>query len=587
MTKVAFKKMIKYFLKEKKLLFFSIIFSVLNSLCLVFGALISGEVTNYFFEKNNFINNENQLLKLTYSCLMIIGIYILYFLFYYLEVRFIIALTHRTGTRIRKDIFINLLNSKTRYIEMNSVGEIISKSTADLDLFIINICRLGASLFISPFVLIVSFLIMFLLAPLLGIIYLVFSIIIFLSTFIFSNKSKNHFMEQQESIGELSRISNEHISNKKSILIMNKIDWSQQEFNLANNQFKNSMKKAEYSVSKIWPFVEGIENFMIGILFGIGVLFMTNNIPSYGAITKDINIGIVITFLLLTRQVNGEIGTFSRMLSMIEKVKSSFNRINSLLEIEVEDDDNKQGESINLKGNIEFDNVSFGYYKNRLVLNSISLNIKKGERVAFVGETGSGKSTIISLLMRYFDDYTGEIKIDGKDIKSFSKSELRKNISVVFQDTFLFNETIKDNISFGKIDATEEEIITASKEVNLDHFVNLLNDGYNQMVDQSITLSHGQQQLLSLARAYISKSPILILDEATSSIDPNTEKIVQNGLEKLMKNKTCIIIAHRLSTIINCDKIIVLKNGEIVEIGNHKSLLKKKGAYYKLYNSSI
>ena len=318
----------------------------------------------------------------------------------------------------------------------------------------------------------------------------------------------------------------------------------------------------------------------------IGILFMAFKIP-HGGIEATLTIGTITSFVLMVRQVNGELGNMARFATFIQKIIFSAERIRGILI--VENDINIGTNKVdNLDGDIIFTDVNFSYEEGPTIIKNFNLHVKRGQKVAIVGPTGSGKTTLINLLLRFYELDSGSITIGGQNIQDLDKYNLRKFISVVLQEVSLFSESIATNIAYGTNgDANIDGIKNAAKEIGSDHFINLLPNNYNQIVEDSNDFSAGESQLLSLTRAYYSPSNILILDEATSNVDSKTENNVQRGILKIMDNKTTFVIAHRLSTIINSDIIVVMKDGEIIEKGSHNELLSLNGFYHNLYNSNI
>ena len=298
-----------------------------------------------------------------------------------------------------------------------------------------------------------------------------------------------------------------------------------------------------------------------------------------------INVGDILAFIQYSKNFATPIEQINRIMNMIQTAMASSERIFEFLEIDIEENPSKE----QIKGineEISFENVNFGYSEDELIIKDLSFKVKKGEKIAIVGETGAGKTTIIKLLMRFYDLTDGEIKIDGVNINQYDKNSIRSLVGIVLQDTWLFNDTIYNNIRYGKLDATKEEIINASKEAHADNFIMQNPDGYEMMLNEDAdNISHGQKQLLTIARTILSNKPIMILDEATSSVDTRTEMIIQKAMDKLMKNRTSFIIAHRLSTVRNADKIIVIENGHIIEQDTHEELLEQKGYYYNTLNT--
>lgn len=316
---------------------------------------------------------------------------------------------------------------------------------------------------------------------------------------------------------------------------------------------------------------------------------MVSILGGWLAIRKTIEVGDIQSFIQYVRNFTQPINQLAQVANQLQSTAAAAERVFEFLDEEEEDQTVINPADVNdIKGNIEFEHVNFGYKENKTIIHDFSVNVKKGQKIAIVGPTGAGKTTIVKLLMRFYDVNSGAIKIDGHDIRNFNRSELREAFGMVLQDTWLFNGTIKENIRYGKLDATDEEVVEAAKSANVHHFIKTLNDGYNMVLDEEASnVSQGQKQLLTIARAILADPKILILDEATSSVDTRTELLIQKAMDNLMEGRTSFIIAHRLSTIKDADMILVMNEGDIVEQGSHEELLEKGGFYAKLYNSQF
>ncbi|WP_291565386.1 ABC transporter ATP-binding protein [Clostridium sp. UBA2485] len=404
--------------------------------------------------------------------------------------------------------------------------------------------------------------------------------VIFLITRKLSKFTKDAFIERQETLGELNGFIEETIGGQEIIALFGQEEEVLDNFNVNNDNLKEASLKAEIYSGIMNPLMNFVNNLDFALVVAVGGFLTLKNLAT---------IGVIATFVNYSRQFSRPLNQLATLYNTIQAAIAGGERVFEIMDEVPDIADNNDAKDIeSLKGEVVFNDVSFGYNEEKMVLKNINLNAKPGESIALVGPTGSGKTTVINLLTRFYDINSGEIKIDGLDIKNYTIDSLRENIGVVLQDSFLFSGTIKDNIKYGRLEATDEEVIKAAKLANAHSFIDYLPDKYDTVVAaQGENLSQGQRQLISIARAILSNPNILVLDEATSNIDTRTELQIQEGLNNLMKGRTSFIIAHRLKTIEEASKIIVIKSGEIIERGNHKSLIESKGFYYELYTSQF
>ena len=393
-------------------------------------------------------------------------------------------------------------------------------------------------------------------------------------------KSQKYFKQQQEYLGHVNGHIEEMYTNHTIVKSFNGEKNSEEKFSEYNHQLYKSAWRSQFLSSLMHPIMNFVGNLGYVVICILGGYYATNGI---------ITVGNIQSFIQYMRRFNEPISQIANISNILQSTMAAAERVFEFLAEEEEIPDTDNPASIdNVKGNIEFKNVHFGYNEDKIIINDFSAKINDGETIAIVGPTGAGKTTIVKLLMRYYDVNSGEILLDGINIKNFTRNDLRSEFGMVLQDTWTFNGTIMENIRYGKLDATDEEVIEAAKKAQVDHFVKTLPDGYNMILnEESNNISQGQKQLLTIARAFLSDPKILILDEATSSVDTRTEILIQKAMNNLMKGRTSFIIAHRLSTIKDADKILVMNNGDIVEQGTHEELLAKKGFYYNLYNSQF
>ncbi|PRR82080.1 putative ABC transporter ATP-binding protein [Clostridium vincentii] len=391
-----------------------------------------------------------------------------------------------------------------------------------------------------------------------------------------SSKSRAYFKEQQESIGKLNGYVEETITGQKVVKVFCHEDVARSEFKELNVELREKQIKAQFFGGMIMPIMAQISTITYAVVACVGGLL---------CLTSGFDIGGIAVFCNYSRQFGRPINELSNQINIIFSALAGAERVFNTMDKEPEVEDSKDAVELkDVKGRVVLENVTFGYNKDMTILKNISLYAHPGQKIAFVGSTGAGKTTITNLLTRFYDICEGNITIDDIPLMSIKKDSLRSSIAMVLQDTHLFTGTVMENIRYGRLDATDEEVIEAAKTASAHSFIRKLPDGYNTMlVGDGSNLSQGQRQLISIARASISKAPILILDEATSSVDTRTEKHIEHGMDRLMKDRTTFVIAHRLSTVRNSNAIMVLENGEIIERGEHDELVAQKGRYYELY----
>ena len=514
---------------------------------------------------------------------------------------------------MRQDLFDRMQKLPIKYFDSHTHGEIMSHFTNDLDTVqdAFNNCFDNL---IQSFIMIVGTLILiFVLSWQLSLIVLFCMIIMYFVIQYLSKRSKYYFSHQQAAMGNLNGFIEEMVDGVKVVKVFNHEEKAIEDFRNINNDLRNSAYKANKFANILMPVTIQIGNFSYIICAVIGAILSISGVVG-------ITIGTLVSFLTLNKNFNQPIGQISQQINSVAMAQAGAKRIFDLLDQKSEDDQgivtlcrveyvdgqmqetlkrtghwawrhprtNGEIELVEMKGDIRLENVDFGYFDDCMVLHDLNVFAAPGEKIAFVGATGAGKTTITNLINRFYDIQKGTITYDGIDIKLIKKDDLRKSLGVVLQDTHLFTGTIMDNIRYGRLDATDEEMEKACQLAYADHFINTLEDGYDTVInEESNNISQGQKQLLTIARAFLADPKILILDEATSSVDTRTEVLIQKGMDKLMEGRTSFIIAHRLSTIRDANTIIVMRDGDIVELGNHESLLAKGGFYADLYHSQF
>ena len=559
--------------------------------------------TNKVDEKNNIIfeklgNNGSGLRSYAvgskdpnemFIILVILAVvYILSAVFNLISSRVSVKLSQSTIRKLRKDLFNNLVFLPIRYFDNHQHGDIMSRMSNDSATIASTISQSITSLVSAILTVIGALAVMIWKSPLLTLTCVVSLVLTLLATSILSKFMKKYFRLERSLIGEINAQVEEMVVGHKTVKAFTKEEDIKAEFNKTSGFLKKFGFRANLFGGVMGPVMNFISNFGYLLVVVLGALFVQYGIGR-GLNGELLTIGSIITFTTLSQQFNRPINTIANLYAQIQTSLAAAERVFAIMDEphEVNEGTVKMSEIENV-GNIVFENVNFSYVEGERVLKDFSLEIKPGEKIALVGATGSGKTTIVNLLMRFYDIDSGSIKIGGVDIRDIDKDSLRSQTAIVLQDTVLFKDTVGNNIKYGKLDASLDEIIHSADISKSHKFISRLHDGYDTMLTESgNNLSGGQRQLLSISRAVLADPKILILDEATSSVDTRTEKNIQDALANLMKNRTNVIIAHRLSTIKDADKIVVIDKGRIVEIGRHEELLEQKGVYYNLYQTQF
>ncbi len=513
------------------------------------------------------------------------------------------TLTQGTLYQMRKKMFVKMQSLPLKYFDTEGHGDIMSYYTNDVDALRQMISQSLPNVLASLVVVITVFGIMLYFSFWMTLTVLLGVVAMYYVTKYVGKHSRKYFIEQQKSLGKTEGYLEEMIYGQKVVKVFNYEDESMKKFNEVNDKLFDDSQKANSYANILGPILNNIGNILYVVVAIVGGLLIYFNVYNLSFSGMAISISIVVPFLNMTKQFSGNINQVSMQLNSIIMGLAGVERVFALIDQEPEVDEGKveieqekdkyefvkeNGEKVEVLGNIDIKNIVFGYNKEKTVLKNINITAKQGEKIALVGATGSGKTTIANLINRFYDVNSGEILFDGINVNSIKKADLRKNVGVVLQETNLFTGTVLENLRYGHLEATREECIEACKKTGAHEFIIKLPEQYDTVLRSGgENLSQGQRQLLGISRALLENKPVLILDEATSSIDTKTENVVQKAMYVLMEGRTVFIIAHRLSTISNSDRIIVLDNGEILEMGTHDELIEKQGRYYQLYTGKF
>ena len=588
-TKGTLKKLLSYIGKSKYLFIsLTVVMLIITVLNLLAPALQQKAIDLITLTDSRLTVDREAFLS---TLIVLIITYAISSLFTYFQGLFSAKLSTATVRKLRYDLFARLVKLPIRYTDTHNHGDIMSRMTNDVENISNTVSSSVASLISAVLSVIGSIVIMILYSPLMTLISVLTVVLTIIVSANMSKYMRRFYKEQQTVLGEMNGHVEEMVTGYKTVVSFSKQQKSKDEFNSISSRFRKVAIKSQVLSGSMGPLMNIISNlsFILVALSGAYFAFKASRIGGVFAPDGIITVGVIQAFLLYSKQLSRPINEIANQYALIQNSIAGAERIFAVMDSEPEKDEGKEEfKAEKVRGDISFKNVYFGYNEEKTVLKDFTLDVKQGQKIAIVGATGSGKTTIVNLLTRFYDIDSGEITIDGKSIFDIPKDELRKTIAIVLQDTVLFSESIKQNILYGNLDANEEDIINAAKTANADRFITRLKDSYETKLSEGgSNLSQGQRQLLSIARAVLADPAILILDEATSSVDTRTEMRIQSAMLKLMQNRTSLIIAHRLSTIRDADKIIVIDNGTIAESGSHEELLEKRGCYYNLYNSQF
>ncbi len=572
-VRATVKRLWSYIANYKLRLFFVILCMLTSTLTSLAGSYIMRPVINNLVAEG--VSAEERIADLAKILVLMALIYLVGIATTYLQGRLMLTVSTSASAKLRSDLFNKLEGLPIRFFDSESTGNIMSRFTNDID-NIDNMMNQTITQLVSGTVTLVgTFCLMVYTNIWLTLITVAFVPLLLLGGQFVGKHSAKYYTAQQAALGAVNGYIEESVSGQKVVKVFNHEDTCVDEFEELNNDMRHKQMGAQFFGGVMGPIMGNITQICYGVTAGVGGLL---------CIFKGFDVGGVSIFVNYSRQFSQPINMISMQTSTIFAALAGAERVFAVMDAPTENImDMVKAEPEKIDGYVELKNVTFGYRPDKTVLKNISLKAEPGKKVAFVGSTGAGKTTVTNLINRFYDIDSGEITVDGINIKDLDRSFLRKNIAMVLQDTHLFTGTVMENIRYGRPDATDDEVIAAAKTASAHSFIMRLSDGYNTVIEgDGANLSQGQRQLLNIARAALSKAPILVLDEATSSVDTRTEKHIEHGMDRLMKNRTTFVIAHRLSTVRNSDEIMVLEHGEIIERGSHDSLYALGGRYYEL-----
>lgn len=519
--------------------------------------------------------------KIKSIAILLACLYIISAIFSYVEGLSMIKVANGYAKKLRSSISEKINKLPLKFFDHNLSGDILSRVTNDVDTIAQSLNNSLSTLVSSITLFIGSIIMMFVTNYIMAITAIVSSLIGFILMFIILNKSQRYFTARQRELGKLNGYIEEVYSGLNVVRSCNAKDETINEFDKLNDKLYDCNRKSQFLSGLMQPIMGFIGNFSYVAVCIVGALLVSKSVISFG---------VIVAFIMYVRLFTNPLSQIAQAMTSMQSTAAASERVFGLLEeveTDSENDITKKLDKHKVKGNIEFKNVKFGYDKDKIIINDFTAKVKAGEKIAIVGPTGAGKTTMVNLLMKFYDINEGDILIDGTSIKELKRDNIHSLFTMVLQDTWLFNGTVKENIIYNQKNVSNKKVEEVCKVVGVDHFIKTLPNGYDSIISDNDSVSSGQRQLLTIARGMISDSPFLILDEATSNVDTRTEELVQKAMDKLMENKTSFIIAHRLSTIKNADLILVMKDGNIIEQGNHNELMKKNGFYANLYNSQF
>ncbi|MGM0241139.1 ABC transporter ATP-binding protein [Enterococcus sp. AZ103] len=554
----------------------AVIFATVGSITTILGPDQLSEITNTITAG---LTGDIDTDKIVRICIFLATLYGIGAVMSYVQGFITTTITQKFSKKLRTQVSEKIDRLPLQYFDSHKQGDTLSRVTNDLDTVGQSLNQSLGSLAPSVTLLIGSIIMMFHNDWMLSLTAIISVFLGFAAVVLILSKSQKHFSGQQRKLGAVSSFAEEVYSGHSVITTYNAKNEVNEEFGKLNQDLYSSVWRAQFLSGIMQPMMSFIGNFGYVMVCVVGSVLALN-----GTIT----FGVVVAFMIYVRIFTNPLAQLAQVFSTLQSASAALSRVFEFLdEEEMADESYKKVQLQDTIGNVHFDHVSFGYNQDQTIIHDFSVDAKAGEKIAIVGPTGAGKTTIVNLLMKFYEVNRGKILIDGKSTGDMTREEVHDQFCMVLQDTWLFEGTIKENLIFNQEGVTDEAVIDACKAVGIDHFINTLPKGYDTVLDDSIELSVGQKQLMTIARALIKQAPMLILDEATSSVDTRTEELIQKAMDKLMEGKTSFVIAHRLSTIRNADKILVMNHGDIIEQGNHEKLMAEGGFYADLYNSQF
>ncbi|MDE6201015.1 MAG: ABC transporter ATP-binding protein/permease [Clostridiales bacterium] len=574
----AFGKLLKYCKGYLPAIIIAIVFAIGGTVCTIIGPdkikALTDEIQSGLFTEIN-------MTVIIDSCIALVIIYGVGAVLSYGQQFIMATVTQRASKRLRSDINGKITKLPLNYFDTTSTGDILSRMTNDVDTISQTLSQSTANLVSSLVLFIGVIVMMFKVNAVLAATTIGSSLVGFVCMSVILKISQKHFDAKQEQLGEMNGQIEEVYTQHNTVKAYNGKHAARKKFWAVNDGLYNSNRKSQFLSGIMMPVMTFVGNLSYVLIFVVGVAFIVGG-------NDTVTIGTLMAFVIYARLFSQPLGTIAQAMTSIQQASAASRRVFDLLEgEEMPDESGKTAQLENPKGDVTFDNIKFGYLPDKEIIHGFSAQLKSGQKVAIVGPTGAGKTTIVNLLMRFYDVNSGDIKIDGVSINDMTRENVHDLFDMILQNTWLFDGTIRENLVYNKQGVTDEQLDKVCAAVGLSHYIECLPNGYDTVIGESSQLSEGQKQQLTIARAMIKDAPLLILDEATSNVDTRTELAIQAAMDELTKDRTSFVIAHRLSTIKNADVILVLKDGDIIEQGNHETLLKQNGFYAELYNSQF